>query len=99
MAYPYEYFNSIDGYHKPVINLNKEDFFSKVKNRSLDDEEIQRTKEIIQTFDIKNGEEITELYLKGDVILLADVFENFIKLSLEEYGNYLLYCVSLPGYT
>ena len=49
--------------------------------------------------DIKNGEELTELYLKSDVILLADVFENIIKISFEDYGINLLYCVSLPGYT
>ena len=32
-AYPYEYFNSIDDYKKPVYNLKKEDFFSKLKNK------------------------------------------------------------------
>ena len=26
LAYPYEYFNSIDDYQKPVDNLKKEDF-------------------------------------------------------------------------
>ena len=50
-------------------------------------------------FNIKNGEELTELYLKSDVILLSDVFEKFIKISIEEYGINPLYCVSLPGYT
>ena len=99
LAYPYEYFNSIDDYKKPVHNLKKEDFFSRLKNKCPDDEEIQRTKEIIQIFNIKNGKELTELYLKTDVILLADVFEKFIKISIEEYGINPLYCVSLPGYT
>ena len=42
---------------------------------------------------------MTELYLKSDVILLADVFEKFIEISIEEYGNNPLHCVSLPGYT
>ena len=37
--------------------------------------------------------------MKSDVILLADVFEIFIKISIEEYGINPLYCVSLPGYT
>ena len=99
LAYPYEYFNSIDDYKKPVHNLKKEDPFSKLKNKRPDDEEIQRTKESIEIFNIKNGKELTELYLKSDVILLADVFEKFIKISVEEYGIDPLYCVSLPGYT
>ena len=99
LAYPYEYFNSIDDYKKPVNDLKKEDFFSKLKNDYPDDDEIERTKEIIKLFDIKNGEELTRLYCKSDVILLADVFEKFVKVSTKEYKINPLYCVSLPGYT
>ena len=99
LAYPYEYFNSINDYKKPINELKKEDFFSKLKNDYPDDEEIERTKEIIKLFNIKDGEELTKLYCKSDVILLADVFEKFIKVSTEEYKINPLYCVSLPGYT
>ena len=99
LAYPYEYFNSIDDYQKPVDNLEKKDFFSKLKNKCPDDEEIERTKETIERFDIKNGEELTEIYLKSDVLLLACVFEKFIKVSISEFKNNPLYCASLPGYT
>ena len=98
LAHPYEYLNTIEDNQRPVNNLNKEDFFSKLKNKSPHDEEIQRTKETIKIFDNKNGEELPELYLKSDVILLVDVFEKFIKISIEEYGFNPLYCVSLPGY-
>ena len=99
LAYPYQYFNSIDDYEKPVNDLKKEDFFSKLKNDYPDDDEIERTKEIIKLFNIKDGEELTRLYCKSDVILLADVFEKFVKVSTEEYKINPLYCVSLPGYT
>ena len=99
LAHPYEYFNSIDDYKKPVHNLENKDFFSKLKNKCPDDKEIDRTREINKKFNIKNGKELTELYLKSDIILLADVFEKFIKISVEEFGINPLYCVSLPGYT
>ena len=99
LAYPYQYFNSIDDYKKPVNDLKKEDFFSKLKNEYPSGDEIKRTKEIIKLFDIKNGEELTRLYCKSDIILLADVFEKFVKISSEEYKINPLYCVSLPGYT
>ena len=79
--------------------MKKEDFFSKLKNECPDDEETEQTKENIKLFDLKNGEEITKLYCKSDVILLADVIEKFVKVSFEEYGINLLYCVSLLGYT
>ena len=99
LAYPYEYFNSIDDYKKPVDKLEKEDFFSKLKNEYPSEDETERTKEIIKLFNIKDGEELTKLYCKSDVILFADVFEKFVKVSTEEYKINPLYCVSLPGYT
>ena len=99
LAYPYEYFNSIDDYQKSVDNLEKEHFFSKLKNKCPGDEEIERTMDIVKRFNIKNGEELTQLYLKSDVLLLACVFEKIIKISVNEFGINPLYCVSLPGYT
>ena len=39
------------------------------------------------------------LYLKMDVLLLADVFENFVESSTREYKINPLYSYSLPGYT
>ena len=78
LAYPCEYFNSIVDYQKPVDNLKKEDFFSKLKNGYPDDKEIDRTKEIFQLFNIENGEELTQKYLKSDVYFLACMFEKFI---------------------
>ena len=99
LAYPYEFFNSIEDYQKPVDNLKKEHFFSKLKNGYPSDEEIERTKGIIKIFDFKNGEELTEIYLKSDVLLLTCVFEKFIKVSIVEFKINPLYCVSLPGYT
>ena len=64
LAYQYENFNSIEDYQKPVIDLKKKVFLSKLKNKCPDDEEMERTKEIFKLFDIKNGEELTGLYMK-----------------------------------
>ena len=99
LAYPYEYFNSIEDYQKPVDNLKKEHFFSKLKIGYPDVEEIERTMDIIKRFKIKIGEELTEIYLKSDVLLLACVFEKFIKVSVNKFGINPLYFVSLSGYT
>ena len=55
--------------------------------------------DIINRFNIKNGEELTQINLKSDVLLLACVYEKFLKVSVNEYDINPLYCVSLLGYT
>ena len=99
LAYPYENFNSIDDYQKPADVLKKEDFFRKLKNDYPGDKGKEKTTEIIRLFSIKNGEKLTEIFLKGDVLLLTCVFEKFLKVSVNEFAINLLYCVSLPGST
>ena len=84
LTYPSQYFKNINDYKKPVDKFKKEDFFSELKNKCPDFIEMERTKEIIKVFDIENGEELTKLYLKSDVSLVADVFEKFVKVSIEE---------------
>ena len=91
LAYPYEYFNGIDDYQNPVDNLKKGFFLSNLKIDYPDDIEIGRAKESIKKFNIKNGKELTYLYLKSDVLLLTCVFEKFIKVSVNEFGINPLY--------
>ena len=91
-AFSYEYLKSNDDYKKPVDNLKKEDFFTELRNKCTDNEEPERTKEIIKTFDNKMREKLGQLYLKIDVILLAEVFENFkilIKYQLKKLTSNL----------
>ena len=48
LAYPYEYFNSIEYHLKPVDSFKKDHFFSKLKNGYPGDEEIQTTMDILK---------------------------------------------------
>ena len=102
LAYPYEFYKTLEDYEKPIDELlkaDKEAYFSKTKNKIPNQNEIDRTNEIIRLFDIRNGRELTELYCKADVILLADIFEKFIEVSKTEFGINPLYHISLPGTT
>ena len=99
LAYPFEHFNGIEDYKKPVDNLENKNFFSKIKSKCPEGKEIDRTREVIKKFIIKDGKELTELFCKSDVLLLTCVFEKFIKVSQNEFGISPLYFVSLPGYT
>ena len=97
LAYPYEYLN-LDNFQEP-LNLTKEDYWSTLTQSYPSDDNIKRTQELIDKNKIKNGSELTMLYLKMDVLQLADVFENFVESSTREYKINPLYSYSLPGYT
>ena len=102
LADPYEFYKTLEDYERPIQELlesGKEAYFSRTKNRIPDQEEIDKTNKIIRLFDIKNGRELTELYNKADVILLADIFEKIIRVSILEFGINPLYHISLPGTT
>ena len=97
LAYPYEHLN-LSNIQEP-INLCPEDFWSTLKQTNPSLEEINRTQETIKKYDLKNGQELTMLYLKMDVLQLTDVFENFVEKSTLEYGINFSYSYTLPGYT
>ena len=83
LVYPYELFNCPDDYQKPVNNLEKEDFFNMLKNNNPKIEKVERTKEISKFFSIQKGEKLSQLYLKSDVLFLADVFQKISKHQLK----------------
>ena len=61
LAYPYDYVN-LGNFQEPLY-LTKEDFWSTLKQTTPPDEEINGTQEIIKTFNVKNGQELTMIYL------------------------------------
>ena len=97
LAYPYEKFN-LDNLHQQ-LNLTKEEYWSTLTQSYPSDDDIKRTQELIDKNNITTGQEITMLYLKMDVLQLADVFENFVEKSTLMYGIIPLYSYSAPGYT
>ena len=85
LAYPYEKGNNIESFYKP-LKLGREDFFSTLKQSYPGFEEIIRTPAIIVKNKITNIKELTMLYLKTDVLLLTDIFRNYIHTCKKAYG-------------
>ena len=109
LAYPYEKFNlnnlreaTREATHKAThepLNLTKEDYWSTLNQSYPCEDDIKRTQQLIDTYNITTAQELTMLYLKMDVLQLTDVFENFVETSTLMYGINPLYSYSLPGYT
>lgn len=82
--YPYDYMdceNKMEDLQLPP----KEAFYNILNNQSISNKEYRFAQSIWEKFDIKNMLEYTNIYLKTDVLLLADVFENFRNTSLNLY--------------
>ena len=58
----------------------REDFYSLSTDEDISDDDYSHAQDVWKTFQIKNMGEYHDLYMKSDILLLADVFEklNFI---------------------
>ena len=76
---------------------DKDCFFNSLKDCEITDEVDFRACNVWEVFNIKNLGEHHDLYLKGDVLLLCDVFENFFNVCLKDYGLDPCHYFSSPG--
>ena len=56
---------------------SKEDFYTLLTDRKISDKEYKHVFDVWKKFEIKTMKDYHNLYLKCDVLLLADVFEKF----------------------
>lgn len=63
----------------------KEDCYNVLTDSSISDSDYAHAKRVWSTFDLKTMGQYLDLYIKADVVLLADVFQNFRNTSLEYY--------------
>ena len=76
---------------------DKEKFYSSLKNKHIKEKHYEHPQKVWEEFECKTLEEYHDLYLKTNVCLLADVFENFRSICLEQYGLDLAHYFSSPG--
>ena len=94
-VYPYDFMDSFKKFKEQLPS--KEEFYSILNDEHISDEDYKHAKDVWDTFNIKNMGEYHDLYLQSDILLLADVFENFRKTCLEYYKLDPCHYFTSPG--
>ena len=94
--YPYEYMGSWEKFNETSLPI-KEDFYSHLNMEDVEDIDYRHGNNVFKSFKLENLGDYHNLYVKGDTLLLADVFENFRDMCIKEYELDPAHFVSLPG--
>lgn len=82
--FPYSFFDRIEKLNLPHLP-SREKFFNVLTNKPISAEDYEHAKKVYKTFDCKNLGEYLELYQNLDVVLLAEVFQSFRRMSLQNF--------------
>ena len=94
--YPYEYMDSEEKFNDTKLPP-REAFYSKLSGKGITEKDYKHAEDVWNSFKMKTFKEYHELYNITDVLLLADVFENFRDLCLKIYGLDPVYYFTAPG--
>ena len=94
--YPYEYMNTEEKFNDTKLPP-REAFYSKLTGRGISEKDYKHAWNVWNSFKMKTFKDYHELYNVTDVLLLADVFENFRDLCLKIYGLDPVYYFTAPG--
>jgi hypothetical protein len=95
-VYPYEYVDSFERFDEARLPP-KEVFYSQLKREHITDEDYQHAQRVWEAFDCKTFGDYHDIYLRTDVLLLADVFETFRNTSMKHYGLDPAHYYTAPG--
>ena len=94
--FPYDYMDSIEKLKNPTPPPQKA-FYSKLTGKGINNYNYNHVLNIWKTWNMKTFKEYLELYNVTDVLLLADVFENFRDICLKNYGLDPVHYYTAPG--
>ena len=95
-VYPYDYMDTLERLKETKLPP-KEAFYSKLKNEDISDEDYAHAQKVCDVFEMKHLQDYHDLYNENDVLLLADVFENFRNICLENYKLDPAHYFTAPG--
>ncbi|KAL4142028.1 hypothetical protein QTP88_004560 [Uroleucon formosanum] len=95
-VYPYEYTDSWERLDEEGLP-SKRNFYSTLTETGIKEEDFEHAKEVWDHFTCTTLGEYSDLYLKIDVLLLADVFENFRDVCMRAYNLDAAHYFTAPG--
>ena len=95
-VYPYEYMDSFKKFSENKLP-DRCNFFSSLKDVCISEKDYLKAKYFWNVFKMNTMGDYHDLYLKADVLLLADVFEKFINTCLDYYGLDPCHYFNSPG--
>ena len=95
-VYPYEYMDNWERFDETSLP-NKESFYSNLNMENIDDTAYRHGNNVFKRFKLKSLGEYRDLYVQGDTLLLADVFESSRNMCLKVYELDPAYFLSAPG--
>ena len=95
-VYPYDYVSSIERFSETQLPP-KSEFYSRLNDEDISDADYQHTLNVWNTFQCQTIRDYNDLYLKSDVLLLADVFESFRKTCFRHYNLDPAHYYTSPG--
>lgn len=95
-VYPYDFMDSMEKYKMRSLPEKKE-FVNKLNMAEIEDKDYQHAENVWKTFKIQNMEEYTLLYNQTDVLLLADIMENFRNVCMTTYNLDPAWYFTAPG--
>ena len=81
-VYPYEYMDNWERFSETSLP-NKESFYSNLNMENIEGIDYRHGNNVFKRFKLKTLGEYHDLYVQGDTLLLADVFENFRNTCLK----------------
>ncbi|XP_071637544.1 uncharacterized protein [Temnothorax longispinosus] len=97
-VFPYEYVDSVDKLRETELPP-REVFYSSLTDETASESDYEHATRVWRRFRVRDLGEYSDLYLKTDVLLLADIVGNFRDTCLASYGLDPAYYYTLPGYT
>ena len=94
-VFPYEFMTDFDKLNVSKLPPKK-DFYSKLNDSKISDEDYKHAQKVWKEFNCKTMRDYHDLYLKTDVLLLADVMENYRNICIENYGLDPLWYYTAP---